>query len=320
MTIWCNADVGDDAIEVLRNGVGNHRLLLAGEQTNNLAATGPNPLLNDAEIAFGQPDPQQAMELGGLRWIHLTSAGYTRYDSKEFRQAIGGREAVITNSSSVFDDACAQHLMAFMLALSRQLPEALTAQLHGKGWRYEQLRAETRVLTGQTAVILGYGAIARRLSELLAPYRMNVIGVRRKPQGDEPVEVRSLDDLAELLPTADHIINILPANESTVGFMNQDRFDQMKPGACFYNIGRGTTVDQPALAASLEEGHLGAAYLDVTDPEPLPSDHQLWTCRNCYITPHVAGGHQGEMRHLVTHFLENLRRFDAGQPLLDQII
>ena len=94
----------------------------------------------------------------------------------------------------------------------------------------------------------------------------------------------------------------------------------MKPGAVFYNIGRGTTVDQDALGEALRSGRLRAAYLDVTDPEPLPPEHPLWTTPNCVITPHTAGGHDNEWTRLVQHFLANLRRHEAGQPLLDRVI
>jgi phosphoglycerate dehydrogenase-like enzyme len=93
----------------------------------------------------------------------------------------------------------------------------------------------------------------------------------------------------------------------------------MKPGAVFYNIGRGTTVDQLALAEALEDGRLAAAWLDVTDPEPLPDDHPLWAAPNCHITPHTAGGHTNEGETLVLHFLENFRRFLANEALLDRI-
>jgi phosphoglycerate dehydrogenase-like enzyme len=94
----------------------------------------------------------------------------------------------------------------------------------------------------------------------------------------------------------------------------------MKPGAIFYNIGRGTTVDQAALAEALGSGRLSAAYLDVTDPEPLPPEHPLWTTPNCVITPHTAGGHSDEWDRLVDHFLANLRRHEAAEPLLDRVI
>ena len=94
----------------------------------------------------------------------------------------------------------------------------------------------------------------------------------------------------------------------------------MKPGAAFYNVGRGTTVDQDALLAALQSGHLAAAWLDVTDPEPLPPAHPLWTTPNCYITPHSAGGHRTEPARLLQHFLGNLRLFERGETLNDRVI
>jgi phosphoglycerate dehydrogenase-like enzyme len=122
------------------------------------------------------------------------------------------------------------------------------------------------------------------------------------------------------LGAADHVLNILPAALATDGFFGAARLQAMKPGAIFYNIGRGTTVDQPALIAALTSGHLGAAYLDVTTPEPLPPDHPLWMAPNCFITPHSAGGHDDESVRLVRHFLENLGRFTSGQPLIDRVV
>jgi phosphoglycerate dehydrogenase-like enzyme len=94
----------------------------------------------------------------------------------------------------------------------------------------------------------------------------------------------------------------------------------MKRGAVFHNIGRGATVDQEALLAALRSGQVGTAWLDVTSPEPLPEGHPLWAEPNCHITPHVAGGHTDESVTLVRHFLDNLRRYEKGEPLLDRVI
>jgi phosphoglycerate dehydrogenase-like enzyme len=102
--------------------------------------------------------------------------------------------------------------------------------------------------------------------------------------------------------------------------VNADRLSAVKHGTVFYNVGRGTTVDQDALLAALKSGQLSAAYLDVTDPEPLPTEHPLWTTPNCYITPHSAGGHKTEQERLVQHFLDNLRRFEKGETLQDRVI
>jgi phosphoglycerate dehydrogenase-like enzyme len=102
--------------------------------------------------------------------------------------------------------------------------------------------------------------------------------------------------------------------------MSAARLALMKPDAAFYNIGRGTTVDQAALLTALREGPLAAAYLDVTDPEPLPPTHPLWDQPNCFITPHAGGGHRGEYERLIRHFLDNLQKFEAGERLNDRIL
>jgi phosphoglycerate dehydrogenase-like enzyme len=126
--------------------------------------------------------------------------------------------------------------------------------------------------------------------------------------------------LPAALAAADHVVNILPDNAESRCFFTAERFSACKPGAIFYNIGRGTTVDQPALLAALQSGRLAAAWLDVTDPEPLPPDHPLVSSPNCHLTPHTAGGHRNEAESLTHHFLANFRRFLADAPLRDRIM
>lgn len=317
--IWCNADLDAEARAELQKGTERHTLLFTGQATSNLAAGGHSPELQGAEIAFGQPDPAQVAATEGLKWVHITSAGYTRYDTPEFRDGIAKRSAVFTNSSTVFDDPCAQHVLAFLLAQARQLPQSLIEQREGPRWHYDALRPATRLLHGQTVAILGFGAIASRLTELLAPFHLNVVGFRRTVRGDEPVTTYPFDRLDEWLPKADYVVNLLPAHHSTDRFVDADRLAKIKPGAVFANIGRGTTVDQDALVAALKDGKLSAAYLDVTDPEPLPVDHPLWSAPNCFITPHIAGGYAGELTDLVRHFLSNLERYEKGEPLEDRV-
>jgi phosphoglycerate dehydrogenase-like enzyme len=319
LTIWCNAEFPPDVTAHLKQATANHRLLIEPERAANISSGGPSQLLAEADIAFGQPDADQIKELPNLRWIHLTSAGYTRYDLPEIQAALNKRDAQLTNSSSVFDEPCAQHLLAFMLAQARQLPLAMVDQLGARSWTYEQLRPATRLLKGQTVLILGFGAISRRLVELLHPFDLNLIGVRRHVKGDERIEVHPIEALPSLLPMADHVVDVLPASPSTNQLIDAACFQFMKPGAVFYNIGRGTTVDQSALIAALNSGKIEAAYLDVTDPEPLPSDHPLWTAHNCFITPHIGGGHDQEYPNLLNHFLANLERFESGKPLRDRV-
>jgi phosphoglycerate dehydrogenase-like enzyme len=169
-------------------------------------------------------------------------------------------------------------------------------------------------------LMLGFGAIARRLSELLGPLGVSIQAVRQKPRGDEPVRVLAITELDKLLPGADHVVNILPFSKSTERFVDAKRFAAMKSGAVFYNIGRGGTVDQDALLAALKNGPISAAYLDVTEPEPLPPDHPLWAAPNCFITPHIGGGYLNEFDAVVDNFLANFKRYQSNAPMLDRIV
>ncbi len=210
--------------------------------------------------------------------------------------------------------------MAMMLALCRELLASHRDQLTDRSWHYDERRYRSVRLTGATVLLLGYGAIGRRLTELLAPYSCKLYALRRQARSEAGVRVVRVEELTAVLPLADHVVNILPENEATRGFVNARRLACLKPGARFYNIGRGATVDQRALAEALASGRLGAAYLDVTTPEPLPPGDPLWEAPGCYITPHTAGGRHDQDRALVEHFLENLAAFEAGRPMTDRIV
>ena len=133
--------------------------------------------------------------------------------------------------------------------------------------------------------------------------------------------VISESHLAGILATeADHIVNILPDNLESRHFFDARRLKTLKPGAVFYNIGRGAMVDQAAQLDALRSGRLKAAWLDVTEPEPLPDNHPLLAEPNCFITPHVAGGHFDEAGTLVRHLLKNFEHYVRGEPLCDQVM
>jgi phosphoglycerate dehydrogenase-like enzyme len=319
LTIWTNAFLTDSAEELLVRATTPHRLIIAGK-TDHVLDVGPlDTHILEAEIVFGQPDPEAIVRSSKLRWLHLSSAGYARYDAKEIREALKNQSAIMTNSSSVFDEPCAQHLMAWVLADARQLYLSYENQRGPHGWPQNELRQRMRVLAKETVFIVGYGAIGRRLVELLTPYPVRVIGYRRTPQPGTEIRVIGPAQLLSALAEADHVINILPENTETRRFFDAERLQQIKRGARYYSIGRGTTTDQEALARTLESGHLFAAYLDVTDPEPLPPDHPLWTAPNCYITPHTGGGHGNESFRIVEHFVDNLHRYERAQELINRV-
>lgn len=323
LTIWTNHELLPAARVLLTTELAKAgcRLIQSAVSSRSvLTQAQSDPALAEADIAYGQPSPDDVLRSPRLKWVAVSSAGYTRYDREDFRTSMKQRGTVVTNASSVFANPCAEHLLAQMLALSRNLPAQLRNQDGSREWRYQEDRFTSASLTGQTVLMLGFGAIGRRCAELLAPFRGRVIAYRRNPRGDEGVEIVGDAGLPAALAAADHVLNVLPDSPATRGFMNAARFQQMKRGARFYNVGRGTTVDQPALIDALETGRLGGAYLDVMEPEPLPPADPLWSAPNCFITCHIAGGTVDQDERLVRFFLENLRRFRAGESLLDRII
>jgi phosphoglycerate dehydrogenase-like enzyme len=321
LTIWCNGKFSDAAEAMLAEGTKGHRLVYAADRAASVLVAGkPDPAFAGADVAFGQPDASQCLAHRRLKWVEVTTAGYTRYDTPEFREGFRERGAVFTNASGVFAEPCAQHVLAMMLALGRQLLASHRDQLTDHSWHYAERRYDSCLLTGQTVLLLGYGAIGRRLVELLAPFRMTVHAVRRQTRSEPGVRIVPEADLTRVLPLADHVINILPENESTRNYVNSRRLGWFKPGARFYNVGRGTTVDQRALLEALQSGRLGSAYLDVMDPEPLPPDHPLWTAPNCHLTPHTAGGRRDQDEAIVRHFLANLEAYLGHRPMTDRVV
>ena len=322
MRIWCNHPLPEPVVPLLREGTARHDLTLY-ERDPSLPPErdAADPVPGDTDIIFGQPDPAALLRDGPLRWVQLTSAGYTRYDRDDVRAALRKHGGALTNSSAVFAEPCAQHLAAMMLALARQLPRSVDNQRGARSWLQHQTQGRDGRLLGEedTVFIYGFGSIARRLVEILAPLRMRIFGVRRRPVGDEGIPMLTESAADSRLGEAGHVVNILPDNAATRGFFGAARLARCRPDAIFYNVGRGATVDQAALAGALREGRLAAAYLDVTNPEPLPPEHPLWDAPDCLITPHVAGAHAGEDARLVRHFLDNLARFEAGGPLLDRV-
>lgn len=321
LTIWINTEFNPEATRLLQEGLAEHRLVRSVHSSASVLQAGrADPSLSQADVAFGQPDVEDALSQTRLRWIEVSTAGYTRYDTDRFKGGWRARGGAFTNASSVFADPCAQHVLAMMLAGGRQLLPSHSDQLADRSWHYAERRYHSRLLTGQTVLMLGYGAIGRRLTELLAPFGCTLYAVRRQSRSETGVRIVPVEELTRVLPLADHIVNILPDNEATRGFVNARRLSCCRPGTCFYNVGRGVTVDENALIEALQSGRLGLAYLDVATNEPLPPSDPLWEAPNCFITPHTAGGRIDQDEALVKHFLKNLEAYQRGEPMLDRIV
>jgi len=321
LTIWTNAKFSDSDTQLLVEGTRAHQLVFAAAASASVLDAGkPDPDLPQADVAFGQPDATQCLALERLRWVEVTTAGYTRFDTPEFRETFRARGAVFSNVSEVFADPCAQHVLAMMLALGRRLLPSYHDQMTTRGWEYAERRYHSRLLTGQTVLLLGFGAIGHRLAELLAPFGLKLIAVRRQTRSERGVRIIPEEHVSSALAEADHVVNILPDNATTRNYVNARRLSCVKPGARFYNVGRGSTVDERALADALRSGRIGEAYLDVFDTEPLPRDHPFWELPNCFITPHTAGGRHDQDTAIVRHFLRNLAAFERGEPMVDRIV
>lgn len=321
LTVWCNGQFEAGAARRLEEGLAGHRLVYSSvRDTSVLAGARPDGAMAEADIAFGQPDPGDCLRHPRIRWVQLTSAGYTRYDTPEFLDSFRSRGAALTKSSVVFAEPVAEHGLAMILALDRNLLPSHDDQKGGHDWRYFELRGSARLLKGRTVLFLGFGAIARRMVELLSPFGCECYAIRRQTKSERGVRIVPEEDLTKVLPLADHVVNVLPASEATRGWVNARRLSCLKPGARLYNLGRGATVDQSALVEALRSGRLGAAYLDVTDPEPLPPEHPLWTTPNCHLTAHTAGGWDRQDDALVEHFLANFAAFTGGGSLSDRVV
>ncbi|MET0308376.1 MAG: D-2-hydroxyacid dehydrogenase [Sphingomonas sp.] len=247
-----------------------------------------------------------------LRWIHLINAGYDNVTRQSLPDGL-----VVTHTPGAGATTVAEHGLGLMLALARRLPEAIEAQ-RSKRWDYG-LGARLSSLQGKTLMVLGFGHIGKALAVLARTFGMQVIAVSKHGHPSELAD-RScrLGEAAGYLPDADFVVIAAPLTPETRTFFNAERLALIGARAFLINLSRGGIVDSDALSAKLREGALAGAALDVTEPEPLPAEHPLWTAPNLILTPHAAaaGPTPHDCRHLVAITTENARRFSRGEPLL----
>lgn len=273
------------------------------------------PAAADAIVWTSPGDPD---DLGLLleprhRWVALVIAGVERW----VQSGLVDRSRTWTCARGVYADGVAEHGLALVLAGARRLP----AYARARSWR----RLPGTRLRGQTVTVLGAGAIGRRLAELLAPTGARLVGVNRRGS--------TAAGFAETLPAADlqgalrdtrFLVVAAPLTDVTRKLVDGPALDALGPEGALVNLSRGEIVDTNALAKRLAAGRLGAALLDVTDPEPLPDGHPLWGLENILITPHVANPNFGDpweshLPELLDHLAANARAFAEDRPLAGTI-
>ena len=271
-----------------------------------------------ADAVIGECVPEVIAAGPRIRWVQRMFAGVERCVAIP---AFTERGIVLTNMQKVAGSVMAEHVLALMFGLTRGLAAYLPAQAKGE-WADEAV-PESRMweVKGRTMLVAGLGGIGTEVARRAHALGMTVIATRNSGT-DGPDYVAEVGLPGKLLPfaaRADVIVSTLPLTPETKGLMNEAFFDAAKRGALFINVGRGGTVVTADLVAALEDGRLGGAGLDVTDPEPLPPGHPLWRAPNVIITPHVSASLEGDEVPRWTIARENLRRYVAGEKLLSEV-
>lgn len=270
--------------------------------------------LSTAEIIIGNVPPALLPQAKALRWLQLTSSGVGVYAKADFP-----KEIQLTCATGVYGLAVAEHLLAMIMTLNKRLHLYRDGQSQGR-W---QSLGQVKTVEGQKILIVGAGDIGGTLARKLKGLGARVTGIRRTSQPlPEAFEAMfQMEDLERLLPEADVVVFVLPETPETLGLVNEKLLRIMKKDALLLNAGRGSLIDQEALVQVVSEGHLWGVGLDVTQPEPLPVEHPLWSLERVLITPHVSGFfHLPQTRENLLSFLEkNLEAYHLGRPLESKV-
>ena len=268
--------------------------------------------LVDADIFYGWHPPEVFANAAKLRWIQSSAAGLDRL----LIPAVVERGITITNASGLHAAAVAETAWALTLAIGRGL-HVYFRQQQQHIWKWGPLYD----MSGSTAGIIGFGGIGRQFARVAKAFDMRVIAVdlhpREKPS--DVAELWSMQGLENLLGQSDVVLISCPYTPESRYLITRDRLALMKSTAILVNIARGGIVDETALADALRGGRLAGAGLDVCEFEPLPADSPLWDVPNLLISPHCGGVSSHRMHKLVKFFSDNLRRYLAGQPLLNLV-
>lgn len=276
--------------------------------------------LPDTDIFVGYSlRAQQLIDGKKLKWIHSTAAGVSQLMYPELRDS----GIYVTNPSGIFSVPMAEHAMGLLIALARNFPDSVRQQDKGI-WSQQELWDKPQHLTelnGRLLLIVGFGSIGRELAKRARAFAMRVWGVTRSGEGDltHAERIVAAENLGNVLPEADFVVIAAPETATTKYLMGAPQFAQMKPGARLINVARGSLVDHAALIEALKNGELGGAALDVTDPEPLPTENPLWHAPNLFITPHTSAVSDRLWDRQTEIFMQLLERWFDGRELFNRV-
>jgi phosphoglycerate dehydrogenase-like enzyme len=248
-----------------------------------------------------------------LRWVHVAGAGV---DAVLFPELVES-DITVTNSRGVFDRAIAEYVLGLMLLFAKDFRRSLEFQR-----RREWVHRETEMLAGKRLLVVGAGPIGRMISRQARCMGMESSAVARTQRSEDAdfERVFPSEQLDEALPEADYVVIAAPLTAQTRGMFGAAQFGRMKPGARLINVGRGPIVDESALVEALREGRISGAALDVFAKEPLLEDSPLWEMPQVVVSPHMSGDFVGWLEALGELFVENFRRWERGDELLNVVV
>ncbi len=263
----------------------------------------------DAMLAW-RPPPRLGDRAPRVRWIQSLTGGCEQWLGPDTPAA-----AVLTCARGTHRVQMSEHILAALFLCAKDLAGIVVDQGAGR-WR----RRVNPTLAGATLGILGLGAIGVEVARLAAALEMRVIGTKREPVAIPHVEhVYPPAETARVLGESDYLLLLLPSTSDTRGLIDRAALARLKPGAWVLNFGRGDLVVDSDLVAAVRERRIAGAVLDVFTTEPLPSDHPFWTTPGIVVLPHVGGLHPTRDTIVADLWVENLRRFVEGQPLLQVV-
>lgn len=274
--------------------------------------------LQYADIVFGVCSTQLLEQLPQLVWFQNFSSGVEACTSMS---GVKDADFVLTNIQHIAAPTIAEHAITLSLMLSRNMHRYHSQQLQSKWQRQVGASVGVEGVGGKTMLVLGLGGIGTEVAKRAHSLGMRVIATRNSSrEGPDFVDQVGLsDEMYTLAKQADIVVNALPLTRATANLIDEKFFAAMKQGSHFVSVGRGKTTDLNALIKALNNNHLAGAGLDVTEPEPLPATHPLWTMDNVIITPHVAGFSMTAIQRSVLLYQENLRRYSNGDKLLNVV-
>jgi phosphoglycerate dehydrogenase-like enzyme len=304
-----------ESIEVLRARFPHVDFLYA--TTDEERASG----LSDCDVAYTWILKAHEFERAPrLRWLHSSAVAVETLCLPE----LFARGVMVSNTRGVQAVPIAEHVLAVVLALARQLPFVLDNQRVAH-WSQNEFIGNRLpwLLQGRTLGLIGVGTIGSAIAARARAFGMRVVALRRR-LGHSIVEgldaVYSREQLSELLRQSDVLVIAAPLTPETMSLIGATELRQMPRGAIVVNVGRAKILDTDALIEALHSGHIGGASLDVYAPEPLPAGHPLWTAPNVILTPHTSGFRQGHWDEVVALFGDNLARFERGEELRFRVL